>query len=180
MQISEQTAADLITPRRVALSEMDLTDATKRVEIALVGSLTRMACAEAAQTLELFAPDDLAHPRLRVIIELIASAVEGNHDPSCAVVFALARTSGRVPNSQLRELDFLLADAEAAAVPVRSAGFLVKSVTEGSVRRRIVTASTRLAQAAEQSAWHSLAEVVAHECSALTAAVSRLSTEAAT
>ncbi|KAA2267004.1 hypothetical protein F0L68_00240 [Solihabitans fulvus] len=137
------------------------------VEVAFVGALLHQAPDGAAALLKLVSEEDIADPRLRVVLGLARACVDQGVAPDPAAVFAVARSSAAVNGEhQLKVLSKCLADVYTSSVVPASAWFYAGQVLWAAWRRRLIQTGDRLRLVAQTSAEDRLDEAVAEEFAA--------------
>ncbi len=119
-------------------------------EAAYVGALLWLPVDRAARAARLVETDDLADPRLRVILGLVRDVVADGARPDPVVVLAHARATGIVTSAHgIAQLSELIAAVYAECPLAGSVGFYAAAVLDQSLRRRCAVLGMRVGQVAE-------------------------------
>lgn len=143
-------------------------------ERAYIGALLHLPAGRVLTLAQLVTADDLDDPRLAVIYGGIVEVAASGRNPDPALTDAHLRESGAVTGTDRVAVTGLLVDLLREVPLPGAAESYARSVVAEAVRRRVLTASQRLAQAAEVSPLEGLADVVATEAVAIVTACKRL------
>ncbi len=133
-------------------------------ERAFIGALLWLPVESAGRTAELVEPEDLADPRLRVVLQLVRDVSADGVAPDPVVCLAHARRSGTVSTAHaLKALAELLANLYGGCPLAASVGWYAGAVLDGALRRRCALLGERIGQVAESAALTELFRVVGSE-----------------
>lgn len=145
-------------------------------ERAYIGALLHLPAVRVTALSSLVLDDDFADPRLAVLYAGVRNVAATGRAPDPAMVDGHLRESGVVTGADRAAVTALLVDLFTEVPLPGAAESYGRSVVQEAVRRRIATASQRLAQAAEVSPLDGLVQVVADEAVAIVTACQRLQT----
>ncbi|WP_448613340.1 hypothetical protein [Modestobacter sp. URMC 112] len=144
-------------------------------ELAFVGDVLHLSSSTAAEALAVIADDDLADPRLRLILQAARGLVAQDVAPGGYAVMAAIRRAGTAAAAhELSSVAQLIIEATEACVVPASWRFDAVAVLEERLRRRSRELSARIAQAAN-GPLDTLVELVHAECAAVVQLERRLS-----
>ena len=133
-------------------------------ERAFIGALLWLPVESAARAAALVESDDLADPRLRVVVQLVRDVAADGAAPDPVVILAHARAAGTVRTAHaIKSLAELLADLYADCPLAASVGYYAAAVLDGSLRRRCALLGERIGQIADSASLAELVRVVGAE-----------------
>ena len=139
-------------------------------ERAFIGALLWLPVESAAGAAALVEPEDLADPRLRVVLGLVRDVVADGARPDPVICLARARSAGTVSTAHgIKALAELVFDLYSGCPLAASVGWYAAAVLDGSLRRRCAELGERIGQAAETVALAELVGLVGSEVIAVCA-----------
>jgi replicative DNA helicase len=137
-------------------------------DAAFVGAVLHLPAPDALAALDLIHDEDLADPRLQVVVGLARQLAESGIDPDPVTVLAQARANGTVAKPDaIRGLTKLLGDVYGCCPVPASWRWYAVAVLDEALRRRCTEAATRLGQAADGESLESLLLVLDRETRAV-------------